>query len=259
MKTKVALLTTALLTLALVAVATAEVTQKGNLRVVFGGELSPKNLPREGAAPIGVVLDASFSSTKAGKTPPQLRRITIAINRHGHLDGTGLPICEIDDIQPSTTAKALEACRGSLVGEGRFSAKVLLPEQTPFPSNGKVHAFSGSYKGKPAILAHVYGTDPAPTSVTLPFTITHSGGTFATKLSASLPQVTSEWGYVTGLTLDLGRRYSYRGKARSYLTAGCPAPKGFPGATFPFARASFGFKGQTLSPPPLRRNCKARG
>lgn len=256
---RVPLAIAAIFALVLASVATAEVTQKGNLRVVFGGEISPNKLPRDGAAPVGVVLDASFSSTKAGKNPPQLRQITIAINRHGHLDSTGLPVCEMDDIQPSTTAKALEACRGSLVGTGQFSAEVLLPQQAPFPSTGKVHAFNGRYKGKPAILAHVYGTDPAPTSVTLPFTITRSGGTFATKLSASLPQVTSEWGYVTGLSLDLNRRYSYRGEARSYLSAGCPAPKGFPGAAFPFARASFGFKGRTLSPPPLRRNCKVRG
>ena len=47
---------------------------------------------------------------------------------------TGLPVCRVDQIQPSTTDGALAACRRSLVGEGHFSANVKLPEQSPFPS-----------------------------------------------------------------------------------------------------------------------------
>ena len=259
MKARAALLTIALLCLGLGAIAQAEVSQKGNLRVTYGGAITPTKLPREATAPVRVKVSAAVASTKAGKNPPQLQTIAIAINRHGILDSTGLPTCELKDIQPSTTEKALEECRASLVGEGTFEAKVLLPQQSPFPSAGKLHAYNGTYKGRPAILAHVYGTDPAPTSFTLPFVIKRSQGAFATTLTTNLPQVTSEWGYVTGLSLDLHRTYSYRGKARSYLSASCPAPKGFPGASFSFAKVSFGFKGRSLAPPPLQRACKARG
>jgi len=251
-------LAVAVVCLGLVSLSQAEVIQRGNVRVGFGGKISPTKLPRKGSAPVKVVVSAKIASTKAKQAPPQLRTIEIAINRYGVLDSTGLPVCEVDDIQPATTARALEECRESLVGEGRFSAKVLLPQQSPFPSNGKVYAFSGRYKGRPAILAHVYGTDPVPTSVTLPFTIVHSKGTYGTVLSTSFPRVTSAWGYVTGLSLTLGRRYSYRGKARSFVSASCPAPKGLPGAVFPFARASFGFKGKDLAPPPVTRSCTAR-
>jgi hypothetical protein len=256
---RIVVLTIALAALGLASLAQAEVTQRGNVRVTFQGQITPKDLPREGSAPVKVTVGGTIASTKAGKTPPQLQRIEISINRHGHLEPKGLPICEVDDIQPSTTAKALEACRGSLIGEGRFSAKVLLPEQAPFPSTGKIFAFNGAYKGKPAILAHVYGTDPAPTSFTLPFLITHSKGVFATTLSASLPQVTSEWGYVTGLAMALQRRFTLNGKTRSYASAGCPAPKGFPGAVFPFARATYGFAGGSSLSSTLTRSCKARG
>jgi hypothetical protein len=47
----------------------------------------------------------------------------------------------------------------------------------------------------------------------------------------------------------------FHGKRRSYLSASCPAPKGFPGAAFPFARASFGFGKQTLTST-LTRSCR---
>jgi hypothetical protein len=89
--------------------------------------------------------------------------------------------------------------------------------------------------------------------------ISRSKGTFATTLTASLPQVTSEWGYVTGLQMSLSRRYTYRGKARSYASAGCPAPEGYPGAVFPFVKATYGFAGGRSLSSVLTRNCKARG
>ena len=244
--------------LALASLAHAEITQRGTLRITFKGSLSPHALPRQGSAPVRVTVGAKIATTN-GKTPPQLRKISIAINRNGRFDPTGLPICRLDQIQPSTTADALEACKDSLVGEGSFSAKVLLAGQAPFPSEGKVHAFNSRLNGRPAILAHVYGTNPAPASYTLPFVIEERAkGTFGSVLVASLPKVTSNSGYVTGLEMTLGRNFSYRGKPRSYLSAGCPAPKGFPGAVFSFARASFGFGSKTVTST-LSRSCGVRG
>lgn len=239
-------------------IAQAEVVQKGHLRVSFAGKFSPQALPRKGAAPISVAIGGRISTTD-GKAPPQLRRITIAINRNGRLDPSGLPSCSLRAIQPSTNDGALAACRRSLVGEGSFSANVELPQQAPFPSRGKVLAFAGRENGKPVILAHVYGTDPVPTSYTLPFEIRRSPGTFGTILTASLPQVTSDWGYVTGISLRLDRRFGGRGERRSYLSAGCPAPPGFPGTTFPLARASFAFAHGRTFTSVLTRACRATG
>jgi hypothetical protein len=228
------------------------------VRVSFNVKLTPHALPRHGAAPVGFEVDARIAATTGG-TPPQLRQITIAINRHGHFSSKGLPVCRLNAIQPSTTDGALASCHDSLVGEGHFSANVKLPEQSPFPSAGKILAFNGRSHGKPAILAHIYGTDPAPTSNVLTFLIKGSRGTYGTLLEASLPQATGDWGYVTGLRMTLRRRFDYRGKSRSYLTAGCPAPAGFPGAVFPLARTSFAFAGDTTVVSVLSRNCRAKG
>lgn len=234
------------------------VEQRRGVRVSFDGKLTPHVLPRHGTAPVGIVVDARISAT-GGEDPPQLRRITIAINRNGHFTSKGLPACRVDQIQPSTTANALAACRASLVGEGRFSANVKLPQQSPFPSSGKVLAFNGKVNGRAAILAHIYGTDPAPTSTVLPFLLRGRHGTYGTTLEASLPQATGSWGYVTGLRMSLRRSFRYRGRARSFLSAGCPAPAGFPSAAFPLARTSFAFAGKLTLAAVLTRTCKARG
>jgi hypothetical protein len=240
------------------AAASAEPVQRGNLRVSFEGEITPRALPRSGMAPVAVRVGGRITTTDRSD-PPQLRRIEIAINRNGRLDPTGLPACRLEEIQPSTTANALRACGPAKVGEGSFSADVVIPEQSPFPSRGRVVAFNGVEKGRPVIFAHVYGTDPVPTSYTLPLRVTRAKGTFATVLAASLPRVTSDVAFVTGISLTLERRFRYRGRRRSYLSAGCPAPKGFPGAVFPLARAGFAFAGGRTLSSVLIRSCDAVG
>lgn len=237
--------------------ASAEVAQSGRLRVTFEGKVRPQRLPRHGVAPVTVAVGGRVS-TVDGSVPKQLQRIEIAINRAGRIDPTGLPVCRYEDIQPSTTAGAQQACGPAMVGKGAFLADVAIPEQSPFPAKGEMVLFNGREHGQPILLAHVYGTEPVPTSYTLPLRITQTRGTFGTVLSGTLPDVTSKVAFVTGMQMTIGRTYRHRGGIRSYLSAGCPAPKGFGGATFPFARASFGFKGGMTLSSTMRRSCGVR-
>jgi hypothetical protein len=239
--------------LGLVSLAGAEVVQKGNIRVSFEGTLTPNSLPRTGEAPVRVAVGAKVTALEESR-PPQLEKISIAINRVGHFSPGVLPVCTVRDIQPSTTANALKACGSSLVGTGRFAAEVLLPQQASFPARGKLYAFNGVYEGRPAILAHVYGTEPVPTSFTLPFVMSRREGEMGTVLTASLTEATGDAGYITKLSLDLGASKG----SKSYLSAGCPAPNGIDSVTFAFAKATFQFKqGNIVST--LARNCKVRG
>lgn len=255
---KRAALAAAFLCFALVGMAQAEISQKGNLRVAVGGEISPHKLPRSGSAPVAVSISADITTTDRS-APPQLRTVKLAINRNGRIDQRGLPSCRLDQIQPATTPEAREACPGAVVGHGSFRANVALPEQSPYPSNGEIVAFNGRYHGKPVIFAHIYGTEPLPTSVTLPFELQrHSKGTFGVSLVAHLPRVAAQWGYISGVSLTLKRRFRYHGESRSYASAGCPAPKGFPSATFTFAKASFGFAGGKSVSSKLTRTCGVR-
>jgi hypothetical protein len=240
----------------LAARAAAETKEEHGVRVSVDGKLLPKKLPRHGAAPVAVSVSGHIGSKHPAELP-QLETLAIAINRHGHLFSRGLPRCRRGRIDPSTTREALAACRSALVGEGQFSADVRLPEQSPFPSSGKVLAFNGALHGRPAIFAHIYGTDPVPTSYVLPFFVRSSRGTFGTVLETSLPNVTGEWGYVTGISMTLDRRFSYRGRQRSFISAGCPAPAGFDIASFPLIRTSFGFAGGVDVTSTVNRVCRA--
>lgn len=232
--------------------------QQGGVRVAFDGAISPKRLPRHGTAGASLEIATRFSASDGGDVP-QLRRVTIEFNRAGHIDPGALPACAVDDIQPASTAAARAACGRSLVGQGTFSADVRLPRQSPFPAEGKLLAFNGRYKGRPAILAHVFGTKPVPTSFTLPFLIGEEKGTYGTSLRASLPEVTGNAAAITGLTLKLGRNFASHGQGHSYISAGCPAPKGFSSALFPLSRGRFAFAGGVSIGEVVTRSCRATG
>jgi hypothetical protein len=244
--------------LVLTQAASAEVVQQGSTRVSFQGSLSPTRLPRTGSAPVKVSVAAKIFGV-GGAPPPALRRIQLKINKEGVFERSGLPVCTVEEIQPTTNEDALAACGGALVGEGEFSAQVGFAGQAPFPAKGKILAFNGTYEGKPAILAHIFGTEPAPTSYTLPFLVSPLKGTYGTLLSAALPDATGTSGYITGLSLELGRSFSVGGSRHSFISAGCPAPAGFPGATFPFVHAAFGFAGGQKLSSTVTRNCQASG
>jgi hypothetical protein len=235
----------------------AEVSQEGNLRVAFSGEIAPHALPRDGSAPIAVSMSGKIT-TIDGAPPPALQTFQVALNRAGRIDTKGLPTCRLNQIQPATTAAAKRACGASLVGRGTFAANVAIPEQSPFPSRGQLLAFNGAQGGRPVIFAHIYGTEPVPTSFTLPLRITKAQGTFATVLTGSLPEVAANVAFVTGISLTLGRTFAEHGERRGYIGANCPAPEGFAAAPFPLARSSFGFAdGRTLRSV-LNRSCRVR-
>ncbi len=246
------------LTLVWAGTATGEVTEQQGVRVSVQGKLAPTMLPRSGTAPVSVSFGGRITSTGQAD-PPQLSEVAIALNSNGRLATGGLPRCRLGHIDPSTTREALAACGSSVVGEGHFSADVRLPEQSPFPSAGKVLAFNGRFGGRPAIFAHIYGTEPAPTSYVLPFLVKQTDGTYGTVLEASLPRVTGDWGFVTGISMKLQRTFVFHGKTHSYISAGCPAPAGFPKVVFPLAKTTFSFEGGPMLSTVLNRSCKVGG
>lgn len=237
--------------------ARAELVAHGDLFVNFKGGLEPTALPRDSLAPISVTVDGTVR-TLSGERPPALRQISIELNRGGVLDSRGLPVCRYNELVSTPDRQALANCRDALVGSGSYLADTAFPEQLAFPSAGHILAFNAVVGGRPAILAHVYGTDPVAITRIITFHISHSRGPYGTVLTGALPPTLNRYGYVKRIYLSLHRRFSYGGRPRSYISAACPAPPGFPGAVFPFARASMAFAdGRTLSST-LTRSCKVR-
>lgn len=246
----------ALLSLAGVAASRAEVEQVENLRVSFDADFSPRTLPRYRPAPVEVEIAGKIATTD-GSHPPALRWLEVELHRSGKLFSKGLPVCLAPILQSTGSEDALARCGPALVGRGRFRADVMLGKEVP--ASGEILAFNSRKRGRPSLLLHLFAPVPVRFTLVVPLVIGHrKEGDFGTVLRARIPKVASGLGSVTEIELEIGRRYSFRGQRRSYASAACGAPAGFPGAVFPFARASFRFEAHREIRTTLVRDCRVR-
>jgi len=247
-----------LLTLAAATIARAEVEKQGDVIVVFDGGISPRALPRTGVAPVAVTIDSSFKSAEGADPPPQLRTISIGINRRGRIFDRGLPTCRVRKIQPATIAAAKQICGGAIVGSGHVQVRIHLSNQPPFTFTGPMLVFHAKRTGGDRrLLAQVYGIKP-PSAFVLTFRIVREPGEFGTVIKTSLPQSARDWAYVTQFDMKLRRIYTYKGQKHGYVNAGCAAPPGFPGAVYAFAQANFGFAEGEKVTSTLVRDCTVK-
>lgn len=248
-----------LVVLGLAGAAQAEKVIVDNLIVTFDGGITPRALPRTGTAPVTVAVDSSFSTTDGADPPPQLRQISIGINKDGKIYDRGLPICQVRRIQPATISAAKRICGGAIVGSGHVQVRVHLTNQPPFTFKGPMLVFHAKQAGgHRRLLAQVYGRKP-PSAFVLTFNVleTHDS-TFGTVIKTTLPKPARQWAYITHFDMKLRRIYTYKGQTHSYISAGCAAPPGFPGAVYPFARANFGFAEGEQVTATLVRDCTVK-
>lgn len=246
----------ALLSLTLGAASRAEVQQVENLRVSFDADFSPRDLPRRRQAPVKVEIEGKIETTD-GSHPPALRWLEIELHRSGRLFSKGLPVCSAPILQSTASAEALARCRPALVGRGEFRADVELGREVP--AVGEILAFNSRKRGKSSLLLHLFASVPVRFTMVVPLIIGHrQEGNFGTVLRARVPKLGGGLGSITEIELAIARQYSFRGKRRSYASAACGAPAGFPGAVFPFARASFRFEAHREVRTTLVRNCRVR-
>lgn len=139
----------------------AGVSREGGLITAFRAELAPRKLPRKTRAPISVHVDGSFRT--ADHAPrPQLRTISIAINRAGRIDAAGLMAYRAATVRSANPAAARRLCGRALVGTGHVTLETHLPSQEPFTARGNLLAFNGPLEhGLRTILAQIYVGNPS--------------------------------------------------------------------------------------------------
>jgi hypothetical protein len=241
--------------LAAAAAAGAVVVQAGGLRITVLSQVMPYKLPRSKPAPIAIFV-AGHLATSSGGIPPQLQRLAILVNRHGLLQSHGLPVCHAAEVEPATTERALRRCGPALIGSGQFWAKIILPEQAPYPTKGRLLIFNGRERGRPALLAQIYTSHPFNSSFLIDFAIRRvSKGPYGTELTASLPEALGSWGYLDRIKLTFKRKYRYLGRELSYFNAACPAPRPAKRASFPLAHVTFSFAEETTIEATVHKTC----
>ena len=243
------------------AVAGAEVISGDNVRIGFRGGIAPRALPRRVLAPVSLRVEGTVSPI-GSQTPSGLARVVVEVNRHAVFSTAGLPRCSPRELGGTDSREALALCGDALVGSGYITSHIDYPDQAPFPARGRVLVFNSRKNGRQSLVVHVFGHRPASISTLLSGALVANRpprGAFGPRVVIEMPKVRDGWGYVNGFGLTFHRRYGYRGRERSLISASCPAPKGLRVVPFRSARGSFELSdGQVLSRA-LGGSCRASG
>ena len=230
--------------LALVAAASAfaapEVVRVGNLFLRDNGGISPMKLPRHKRAPIAANLNARYG-TLDGSHPPAITSVVADFDKTILINAKGLPICQRNQLIARSTTVAKKACGDAIVGSGEGDVEVEFPEQKPFTATGPVVLFNGGvHGGVTLLLVHAYVAVPAPTAVIVPVELTRiHRGHYGIHVVAKIPRIAGGFGTVTKFKLTVDRKFTYKGKKESYLTASCPTGHYFAEGKVRFADGTF--------------------
>jgi len=237
--------------------ARGERSQSGNLVVVLNGGIDPLELPRQRPAPVAVHLEGRVG-TADGSPLPRVRRVEIGLAGPGVLFTRGLAVCPRSRLQNANDRQALYRCGPALVGRGSLGAQVVIPGQASFAIDTHLLAFNGrTAAGRRAIWVHAFSSDP-PISLVLPFVVHPAGRAFPTTLVAAVPRSVGPLPRLAVFDLTLFRRFSYRGRQRSYISATCPVPPSFTAGLAAFASATYSFAGGREAEIETVRSCRAR-
>jgi hypothetical protein len=214
------------LTVAGVAVAAKDtVVRAGNLEVTIDGSsgVTPKALSKSKYTPIAFTAAGSVRSTNAAEPQPAPLKEVLLDTKNAAVNVKGYPACPGKELQARDTAAVEAACKPAIIGKGTTTISVKFPEQPPIPAKSPLLVFNGGTSGgTTTFYIHAYLTQPITTAIvtTLKITKEHSGR-YGTKTVASIPLIANGAGSVTDFSLTIDKKFTYKGKKVSVLTAKC--------------------------------------
>jgi hypothetical protein len=220
------LITTALgaliaLTVAGIAVAAKDtVVRAGNLEVTIDGSsgVTPKALSKTKYTPIAFTAAGSVRALD-GTQPPPLKEVLLDAPNTA-VTTKGYPACTSNALQARDTAAVKKACPDSIIGSGTTTVSVKFPEQAAIPAKSPLLVFNGGTSGGTTTLyIHAYLTQPITTAIVTTVKIKKSGS--GIKTVTTVPKIANGAGSVTDFSLKIDKKYTYKGKKVSVLSAKC--------------------------------------
>jgi hypothetical protein len=226
------LLTTALGALIALAVASVAIAAKdtvvrsGTLEVIIDGEsgVSPKALSKSKYTPIKFTAAGSVNSLDPSNTQPPALKEVLLDTKNAAVNTKGYPACKSSQLQATSTKDAEAACGPAIIGEGKTTVSVKFPEQAPIPAKSPLLVFNGGQSGnKTTFYIHAYLTQPIVTAIVTTVKITKAGN--GLKTVTSVPKIAGGNGAVKSFTLTIDKKFTYKGKKVSVLSAKCVGGK----------------------------------
>jgi hypothetical protein len=216
---------TVLIAVSLVGIANAEKPikiQAGGLELIVNGGFSPKTLSKKTLTPIAFFASGQIKEAD-GTHPPALKEVLIEADKNSAVSTVGFPTCKGGELQSRTTAEAEAVCGDALIGTGTTNVSIAFPESPPVPVHSKLLVFNGGTSGGvTTFYIHAYITVPVPAAIVTTVKITKiHNGRYGMLSVATIPKIAGGSGSVTSFSLTINKKYTYKGRRRSVISAKC--------------------------------------
>jgi hypothetical protein len=228
------------------------VVRAGNMILEINGDITPRALPRQKLAPMGIWGSGKLR-TVDGSHPPALEEALFDADKDVFVSVKGLPACATGQLEARATKQAEAVCGKAILGRGTATVEVAFPEQKPILSTGPLVLFNGGERsGVVKVLAHAYVNVPAPTAVVATVEVSRVDKEgLGLHIEVEVPKIAGGAGSVVGARFSMRRVYTYKGKRRSVIAGRCPDGH-------ILGRGSFTYSDETVLAGSILRNCSAR-
>jgi hypothetical protein len=199
--------------------ANAESLNFENLSLTADGGFTPRTLSRKAYSPIDFKGYINMKSVD-GSLPPALQQAVIGFDRDGRLSTRGLATCDPSLLEEARPQEARERCRRAIVGTGHIGTLVSIGGQPPIYAGSPLTIFNGPrQEGHPTAILHARTTAPAVQNFVITVPIERQAGRY--RATIDIPPIAAGSGSLSHLDVDIGRRYRFQGRKRSYISARC--------------------------------------
>lgn len=199
----------------------AESLRFGKLWLTADGGFTPRTLARNAYSPIDFKGYINMKSVD-GSIPPALQQAVIEFDRDGRLGTQGLATCDPSLLEEATPQEARERCPRAIVGSGHVGALIAREAGPPVYASSLLTIFNGPrQEGNPTAIFHARTTVPGVQNFVITVPIERRPGAFRYRAVLDIPPIAAGRGSLTHLDVDIGRRYRFQGRKRSYISARC--------------------------------------
>jgi hypothetical protein len=200
--------------------------RSGNLEFTANGGFKPEALSRTVLTPIAFTTEGKIK-TLDGTHPPALKEVLVEADKNTAVDVRGYPTCTSGKLQSQDTAHAEAICKSAIIGKGTTSVEIAFPESKVVPVSSKLLVFNGGEKGGvTTFFIHAYITVPVSAAIVTTVKIEKiHHGRYGMLATATVPKIAGGSGSVTSFSLKIDKKYTYKGKKVSVLSAKCPDGK----------------------------------
>lgn len=188
--------------------------------------IAPKKLSKSQFQPASLKVTTVLTSNSANGVPKPTSHVQIDFDKNAKIFAKGYPTCDPSKLQSTSTEIAERECKSAIIGKGKATVKLPVGEQV-FTVPATVTAFNGQPKGgKPVILLHTYSTSPTQTTLVLNGpVVNYNKQGYGPRLELEVPKIAGGAGALTEFQVTINKKYRYKGKQVSYISAKCPNSK----------------------------------